>query len=148
MESPFIAALALYSALFFTACSIGAMLYFGAGVAPLVHRVLESDEATKLTRAMFPVYYLVLAIASGLAAVVAFLINAAAGIVLLVIAGGFVFARQAIVPQLNALRGEVERGSVSSRGRYDAMHAWSVRMNMLQLFVLLVVFWFLALSAG
>ena len=74
--------------------------------------------------------------------------NVAAGLVLTVIAGGFVFARQVMMPRINALRDEVNRGSVASKGPFEAMHAWSVRMNMLQLFILLLIFWFLALSAA
>lgn len=146
MDSTFLDALALYGALFFVGISIGAMLHFAGGVAPIVHRVLEKPVAAELTRALFPIYYLILATLTGLGSLAAFMVNSAAGIVLLVIAGGFVFARQAILPQLDTLRADVARGSVTSKDRYDAMHAWSVRMNMLQLFVLLIVFWFLALS--
>ena len=148
MDPQFLADMALYTALFFAAVTLGAMAFFGLGVAPVVHKVLDKDRAGTVTRALFPVYYLVLAIASVLAAVPAFLINVTAGIVLAVIAGGFVFARQVMMPRINALGEEVRRGSTVAKGAYDMMHAWSIRMNMLQLFVLLVVFWFLALSAG
>lgn len=147
METSFSEALALYSALFFTALTAGAMVMFAAGVAPLVHKVLESADASKLTRAIFPVYYLLLSITAALAAVGAFLVNTAAGLVLAVIAGGFLFARQVMTPRINALNDEVKRGSTVAQGPAKMLHAWSVRMNMLQLLVLLVVFWFLALSA-
>lgn len=148
MDPQFLADMALYNALFFSALTLGAMAFFGLGVAPVVHKVLDKDRAGTVTRALFPVYYLVLATTCALAAVPAFLINVAAGIVLVVIAGGFVFARQVMMPRINALREEVKRGSIAAKGPFEMMHAWSVRMNMLQLFVLLVVFWFLALSAG
>lgn len=148
MDAAFAAHLALYSALFFTALCAGAMVVFAAAVAPLIHRVLDKAHARTITRAIFPAYYLVLAIMAGLAAVSAFLVNVAAGIVLAVIAGGFLFARQVMTPRINALNDEVARGSTIQAGPAKMLHAWSVRMNMLQLFVLLVVFWFLALSAG
>jgi len=148
MDAAFAAHLALYSALFFTALCAGAMVLFAAAVAPLIHSVLDKAHARTLTRATFPAYYLVLAIMAGLAAVSAFLVNVAAGIVLAVIAGGFLFARQVMTPRINALNDEVARGSTIQAGPAKMLHAWSVRMNMLQLFVLLVVFWFLALSAG
>jgi hypothetical protein len=63
------------------------MVLFAAAVAPLVHRVLDKERARTLTRAIFPVYYLVLAIMAGLAAIAGFLVNVAAGLVLAVIAG-------------------------------------------------------------
>lgn len=148
MDAAFAAHLALYSALFFTALCAGAMVVFAAAVAPLIHRVLDKAHARTITRAIFPAYYMVLAIMAGLAAVSGFLVNVAAGIVLAVIAGGFLFARQVMTPRINALNDEVARGSTIQAGPAKMLHAWSVRMNMLQLFVLLVVFWFLALSAG
>lgn len=148
MTSDFAADLALFSALFFIALTAGAMVLFALGVAPVVHKVLDKIPARDVTRAIFPVYYLFLAITVALAALPAFLINVAAGIVLVTIAGGFLFARQVMMPRINALNDEVARGSTVSKGPAKMLHAWSVRMNMLQLFVLLLVFWFLALSAG
>eukprot|EP00752_Nemacystus_decipiens_P019580 g17636.t1 len=88
MESTFLDAFALYGSLFFVGISIGAMLYFAGGFAPIVHRVLEKPVAAELTRALFPIYYLVLATLTGLGSLAAFMVNSAAGIVLLVIAGG------------------------------------------------------------
>jgi flagellar biosynthesis protein FlhB len=148
MDAAFAAHLALYSALFFTALAAGAMVLFAAAVAPLVHKVLDKERARTLTRAIFPVYYLVLAIMAGLASIAGFLVNVAAGLVLAVIAAGFLFARQVMTPRINALNDEVARGSTIQAGPAKMLHAWSVRMNVLQLFVLLVVFWFFALSAG
>ena len=148
MDTDLAAHLALHGALFFIALAAGAMVLFAAAVAPRVHRVLDKQRARQLTRAIFPVYYLVLAILAALAAVSAFLINVAAGIVMAVIAGGFVFARQVMMPRINALNDEVARGSTIQAGPAKMLHAWSVRMNMLQLLMLVVVFWFLALYAG
>ncbi|MEM1286384.1 MAG: DUF4149 domain-containing protein [Pseudomonadota bacterium] len=145
---PLADALALYGALFFIGLTVGAMGFFGAGVATVVFRVLGEEKAGPVIRAIFPIYYLVLAITTGLAALAGFLINVAAGLVLAVIAGGFLFARQVMMPRINALRDEIKRGSTAAKGPFDMMHAWSVRMNMLQLIVLVLVFWFLALSVS
>lgn len=138
--------LAFFLALFFSALAAGAMVLFAAAVAPRIHRVLGKAEARTLTRAIFPAYYLVLAVLSGLAAVAAFAVNVAAGLVLAVVAGGFVFARQVMTPRINALNDEVARGSTAAKGPAQMLHAWSVRANMLQLGFLVLVFWFLALS--
>lgn len=148
MFSGFGEALAFFGALFFTALSAGGMVLFAAAIAPTIHKVLDKQPASTVTRAIFPRYYLVLAIVTGLGAACAFLVNVAAGIVLAVIAGGFVFARQVMTPRINALNDEVKRGSTIQQGPAKALHAWSVRMNMLQLLVLILVFWFLALSVG
>ncbi|MEM6712843.1 MAG: DUF4149 domain-containing protein [Pseudomonadota bacterium] len=148
MDAGFAAHIALFTSLFFTALTVGAMAYFGAGVAPVVFRTLGEEKAGPVVRAMFPVYYLVLGITTLLAAIPAFLVNVAAGIVLIVVAGGFAFARQIMMPRINALRDEMNRGSTVATSAFDALHSWSVRMNMLQLIILLIVFWFLALSVG
>jgi flagellar biosynthesis protein FlhB len=146
MLTGFGAAMALYSALFFCALAAGGMVLFAAGVAPIIHRVLDKAPARDVTRAIFPVYYVVLAILAGLSAIGGFLTNPAAGIVLAVIAGGFVFARQVIMPRINALNDDAARGSTVSKDAAIALHHWSVRMNILQLIMLILVFWFLALS--
>lgn len=144
MNAAFLASLPLHMSLFLSAMAIGVMVFFAAGVAPAVHKVLDKEKASAVMRAVFPIYYLVLAALCALAAVAAIPVNPVAFIVLAVIAGGFVFARQIILPRINALRQEVARGSVAARGPFDMMHAWSTRMNMLQLGVLVLVFWFLA----
>ncbi|MEM1287977.1 MAG: DUF4149 domain-containing protein [Pseudomonadota bacterium] len=146
MPADFLPALAFSAALFFTALTIGAMAYFGAGVAPVVFRVLDEKKAGTVVRAMFPVYYIVLFVLSALAAASAFAINPTAGLVLAVVAGGFVFARQVMMPRINQLRDQMNQGSQAAKGSFDMMHAWSVRMNMIQLIILFIVFWFIALS--
>jgi hypothetical protein len=144
INAAFLASLPLHMSLFLSAMAIGVIVFFAAGVAPVVHKVLDKEKASAVMRAVFPIYYLVLAALCALAAVAAIPVNPVAFIVLAVIAGGFVFARQIILPRINALRQEVARGSVAARGPFDMMHAWSTRMNMLQLGVLVLVFWFLA----
>lgn len=146
MTDAFLSDLAFFVSLFFGALAAGGMVLFAAGVAPKVHRVLGKAEARALTRAIFPVYYLVLAVLAGIAAVAAFAVNVAAAIVLTVVAGGFVFSRQVMMPRINALNDEVARGSTVSQGPAKMLHAWSVRTNVLQLVMLVLVFWFLALS--
>ncbi|MBV6658526.1 MAG: DUF4149 domain-containing protein [Devosiaceae bacterium] len=144
--SPFVQDLVFYIALFFSALTAGGMILFAAGVAPTIHRVLDKAPARTVTRAIFPIYYLVLAVLAAIAAGAGFFVNVAAGILLTVIAGGFVFARQVMMPRINALNDEVSRGSTVSVGPAKMLHAWSVRTNILQLVLLIVVFWFLALS--
>ena len=138
--------LPLAAYLFLTGLALGLMGFFAAAVAPTAFRVLGEDTARPYIRAIFPIYYLILAGLTGLATIPGVLLSPAVGLVTLVVAIGFLFARQVIVPRANALRDEAIRtGSTVAEENFQRVHGWSVRLNMLQLLVLLILFWAVAL---
>ena len=130
--------------LFLTAIALGTMLFFAAVVAPITFKVLSAEDAGKHTRAIFPAYYLVLAGLSGVAGANAFFIDSGIGFTLIVVAAGFVFAREVMMPRINALRDEAKSGSAVAAQRFGRLHKWSVWLNMVQIAILIVVFWTLA----
>jgi hypothetical protein len=121
-------------AFWLTAAIAGAMLFFGAVIAPLIFRTLAEEDARRLTRAIFPRYYLVLAGASLLAAVCAGVGGRLDGaLVIAVVGAGFLYARQSMTPRINALKDRALAGDEAAEADFDRTHRMSVTLNMVQL---------------
>ena len=48
------------------------------------------------------------------------------------------------MPRINALRDEAKSGSTVAAQRFGRLHKWSVWLNMVQIAILIAVFWTLA----
>lgn len=123
------------AALALTAVVFGGMLFFMAGVAPTVFRILDRPQAALLMRGMFPIYYLLNAAALLLAAVA--LIPGAYGPEIALLAGsGIVFLalRQGLLPRLDA-----RRAAGDSAG-FARLHRLSVIVNILQFVAITAAF--------
>lgn len=119
-------------AIVLVAATIGAMLFFGAVVAPTAFRSLGEQSAGPFVRALFPKYYLVFSVTSATAAVFAFLAMApVSGLALLLAALGFLYALILLMPRINLAR---DSGAASD---FERLHRRSVRLNMVQLGVLI-----------
>ncbi|MEO1067026.1 MAG: DUF4149 domain-containing protein [Pseudomonadota bacterium] len=115
-----------------TAGTTGAMIFFGAVVAPTAFTKLSEEQAGLFVRTLFPRYYLAFGITTLLATIPAFLVGALwSGVLLALICLGFVIARQVLMPAINAAKdaGEMKR--------FDQLHKTSVYLNMVQLVGLL-----------
>lgn len=136
----------------FAALALGAMLFFGAVVAPTVFRTIAAEQASAFLRRLFPTYYLVLAGVTGLAAALALAAALSGGVdlaawgrlwpfpaILVLCCAGFVFARQWLTPRINASRDAALAGDAAARARFDRLHKASVRLNGAQAAALLVV---------
>ena len=121
-------------ALILTAATLGGMLYFVGGVAPVLFRVLKGPEAGRLLRALFPIYYILFGTASLLAA---FLAGAAGrkreAALLGLVAAGFMVARQGLMPRINALRDRTLAGEAAAEPGFNALHRASVILNLVQM---------------
>jgi len=127
------------AALVATALLFGSMVFFAVVVAPQVFRALEPASAGAFLRRLFPVYYVW---GAGLAAAgaVAFLpILPEASLVLAVVAAGFVFARQALMPRINAYRDLELGGDAAARRPFARLHGLSVAINLAQIALVAVV---------
>lgn len=119
-------------ALGLVSATVGAMLFFGAVVAPTAFRTLGEEGAGPFVRALFPKYYLVFAVTSAAGAVAAFFADApVSALALLLVAAGFVYGRSLLMPAINKAR---DSGSTTD---FDRLHRRSVRLNLLQLAVLI-----------
>lgn len=135
-------------AFWLVAAAAGAMLFFAAVVTPAIFRTLDGETARRLTRALFPVYYLVLGaacLAAAGAASVAGRMDAA--LVLAVVAAAFAYARQGMTPRINALKDRALAGDETAAADFDRAHRTSVMLNLMQLAALCAVAYGLARGA-
>jgi len=126
-------------ALYLVAATLGAMLFFAAGVAPTVFQALPIEQAGLFLRKLFPRYYLALIIGSGLAGLSWLGTQLWAASVCLVIAASTLWVRQSLVPRINQLRDEELAGNEAAGAQFARLHRLSVIINMVQLAALIIL---------
>jgi hypothetical protein len=123
-----------YLALLSTAALFGGMLLFSFGVAPFVFRTFPAEEASRVLRLAFPWYYLfVIAVAALGAALVLAAGDARSAVVMAIVALIGMFARQILMPLINAAREGRAAGEAAATRRFGRLHGFSVLLNFLQL---------------
>ena len=125
------------AALYVIAGTLGAMLFFAIGVAPIVFQALPAEQAGLFLRKLFPRYYLSLIIGSTAGGLLWLGTQPLASGVCLLIAVSTLWIRQWLVPRINALRDRELSGDVSAGEEFARLHRLSVAINMLQLLALL-----------
>ena len=125
------------AALYVIAGTLGAMLFFAIGVAPIVFQALPAEQAGLFLRKLFPRYYLSLIIGSTAGGALWLAIQPLAAGVCLLIALSTLWIRQWLVPRINALRDRELSGDVSAGEEFARLHRLSVVINMVQLLALL-----------
>jgi hypothetical protein len=126
-------------ALFATALLLGGMVMFAAVVAPSVFRLLEPAAAGRFLRGFFPLYYVYGAALAGAAAFAFVPLAWEASVVMAVVALGFVFARQGLMPRINAYRDLELAGDESAKKPFSRLHGLSVAMNLGQMLLVAAV---------
>ncbi len=116
-----------------TAASFGGMLFFAAVVAPLVFARLPAPTAGAFIRQLFPVYYLVMAGCTALAAVLSTAIAPADALALAAVSVPFLFARLVLLPRLDEARERAARGDQAAATRFRLLHRLSTVLNAIQL---------------
>ncbi|TQF81116.1 DUF4149 domain-containing protein [Elioraea sp. Yellowstone] len=132
-------ALATGVGLFATALLLGGMAFFAFVVAPAVFRALGAEAAGAFLRRLFPVYYVWCAGMAATAAVALVPLAWEAAGVMAIVAAGFVFARQALMPRINAYRDAARAGDASAQARFVGLHRLSVAINLAQMLLAALV---------
>ena len=113
-----------------SAALLGGMLYFALGFAPLVFTRLPAETAARFIRAVFPVYY---AMGAGTALLATLLLlptgRWAALALAAAVAAGFLVARFALMPAVNAARDAGLAGDAAANRRFARLHGGSVALN-------------------
>lgn len=127
-------------ALFATALLLGSMVFFSFVVLPVAHRRLEPLAARRFVRALFPVYYKVIAAL----ATVATLCLVAVDDRLLASAMAFVAVLAAFVdlglrPRIYSLQDATQWGEDDARPIFRRLHRLSVLINLAQIAAVAVV---------
>lgn len=122
-----------------TLYAVGVMVFFGAAVAPTAFQAVPLDHGAKFLRALFPKYHLMLAVATGLAALAAIPANLLVALALALVCTGFVYARQSLTPRINALRDRELAGDAQAKATFERAHRLSVLINGVQALTLLLL---------
>lgn len=129
---------------FFTALLLGGMVFFAFFMTPLVFVKLERKVASAFLRAVFPVYYQVMAVLAVLAALPIWYRREA--VVLAGVAVLFVFVKAFLLPPINRARdardvfAEGKGGDAAGEARFKRLHRLSVLINLAQMIGVAVVF--------
>jgi len=123
------AALLLISTLF------GGMTLYSFGFAPMVFSALPPEHAGHFIRAAFPWYYLFVIATAGIGGAILLASNARSGVLSLMIAAVAIYARQVLMPQINAARDGRLSGNADAKRRFGRLHGISVGLNLIQLIV-------------
>jgi hypothetical protein len=125
------------------AALFGGMLFFSAVMAPLIFIKLPAPTSGRFIRAVFPWYYLAMGTLS-LVALCLLLVADRAGLVpewslMLAVLGGFVIARQWLMPRINRARDAAIAGDSRQGIRFERLHRVSVGLNAVQLLIIVAV---------
>lgn len=116
------------------AVAFGGMTFFSAVMAPLVFTKLPVGTAGAFIREVFPWYYLSIGVISALAAVLLlFASQQLAAALTIVVAFGFWYARQILMPRINSAR------DAGKPRLFNRLHRFSVGINLVQWVLLAAV---------
>lgn len=126
---------------------LGAMVFFASVVAPTVFGTLEPMMAGHMIRRVFPRYYLFglicLSIAT-LASLFASLSSAWITMACVAMLGVTFYARQVLMPQVNAARDVMLEAGEAHSAQFKRLHQRSVQLNMVEMVTCLVLVYVLA----
>lgn len=128
--------------LLLTGMAGGAVAFFTFAGAPAAFRTLGKETAGTYVRAVFPVYHLALAVATGLAALLlAWHEPGMASRILAVTAAFFIVQRRLILPRMERYRAGRERGEDDAAAAFRRLHGVSMAINLAQLGAIVAAFW-------
>lgn len=122
-----------------TAMLFGGMAFFAACVAPVAFARLPPEWAGRFVRGLFPVYYLWLLGTAAAASFALLPLRPADALALAAVAGAAFWLRQSQMPRINALSDAAQAGDAAAKAGFDRAHRLSVRVNMVQMLVALIV---------
>ena len=125
---------------FFTIALLSIMIFYSFGIAFNVHKTLDKENAGKLLRKLFPLYFLWGIVISIIAEVI-FLYKGLSlkALFMAIVAIGFLYSRQVLVPQLNKNRDLASDGNPDAKKTFSSLHFRSVSINIIQMVLLILI---------
>jgi len=114
-------------ALLLTAVLFGGMVFYSFGFAPVLFAQLPMEQARPLLRGTFPYYYLAVIGTAAAAALAAYFVSPLAAGLLAGILLTTVYARQILMPQINAATDRDDRRA------FHRLHTVSVVIQLIQI---------------
>ena len=125
---------------FFTIALLSIMIFYSFGIAFNVHKTLDKENAGKLLRKLFPLYFL-WGIVISIIAEIMFLYEGLSlkALFMAIVAIGFLYSRQVLVPQLNKNRDLASNGNPDAKKTFSSLHFRSVSINIIQMVLLILI---------
>tara|TARA_B100000614_G_scaffold179732_1_gene160678 strand:+ start:64 stop:459 length:396 start_codon:yes stop_codon:yes gene_type:complete len=125
---------------FFTIALLSIMIFYSFGIAFNVHKTLDKENAGKLLRKLFPLYFL-WGIVISIIAEIMFLYEGLSlkALFMAIVAIGFLYSRQVLVPQLNKNRDLASDGNPDAKKIFSSLHFRSVSINIIQMVLLILI---------
>ena len=116
------------------------MIFYSFGIAINVHRTLDKENAGKLLRKLFPIYFL-WGLFISIVAEIIFLLNAKQeqAFIMALIVLGYLYSRQILVPKINKSRDLANEGDEKSKKDFNSLHFQSVAINLVQMLLLIII---------
>ena len=111
------------------AISLGMMIFFSFVLAPMIFKILDSANAGKFVRKIFPYYYFVNLIFLSIAVILFYLISSLSVefFITLILALSFIFAQFVLMPLINKLKDNHQET------KFKYAHGFSVVINFVQM---------------
>ena len=125
---------------YFTTALLSIMIFYSFGIAFNVHKTLDKENAGKLLRKLFPLYFLWGIIISIFVEII-FLYQGTSikALLMAIVAIGFLYSRQVLVPLLNKNRDLANQGDKEAKKFFGSLHLRSVSINIIQMVLLVVI---------
>ena len=116
------------------------MIFYSFGIAINVHRTLDKENAGKLLRKLFPIYFL-WGIVTSITAEIIYLLEGlnTQAFIMAIIVIGYLYSRQTLVPKLNKNRDLANEGDEKSKKIFNSLHFQSVAINLIQMLLLALI---------
>jgi len=125
---------------YFTVALLSIMIFYSFGIAFNVHKNLDKENAGKLLRKLFPLYFLWGIIISIFIEIIFLYLGTSLKALLMgIVAIGFLYSRQVLVPLLNKNRDLANEGDEEAKKTFGSLHLRSVSINIIQMVLLVVV---------
>ena len=113
--------------------ALGGMVFFAAIIAPTTFKNLDEVNAGKLIRAIFPQYYVFVAMTSVVGAIAIFSYSYYAASGLSISSFAAIFAWRVLMPKINNARDLALDGDKKADKTFELLHRGSVWLNFLGL---------------
>ena len=128
---------------FFTIALLSIMIFYSFGIAFNVHKTLDKENAGKLLRKLFPLYFLWgIIISIFIEIILLYQGSAFKAFLMAIVAIGFLYSRQVLVPLLNKNRDLVNEGNEEAKKTFGSLHLRSVSINLIQMVFLVIILFF------
>ena len=119
------------------------MIFYSFGIAFNVHKTLDKENAGKLLRKLFPLYFFWgIIISIFIEIILLYQGESFKAFLMAIVVIGFLYSRQVLVPLLNKNRDLVKEGNEEAKKVFGSLHLRSVTINLVQIILLVIILTF------